>query len=85
MVELAQSAKESDDGQLNSMDVVGGRRVIHTPSEVVSTEQSGTLNDTIEISRNHLINFKDLSAHVNSKQLSLGNFFKPPTSNQPET
>ena len=85
MVELAQSAKESDDGQLNSMDVVGGRRVIHAPSEVVSTEQSGTLNDTIEISRNHLINFKDLSAHVNSKQLSLGNFFKPPTSNQPET
>ena len=85
MVELAQSAKESDDEQLNSMEVVGGRRVIHVPSEVVSTKQSGTSNDTIEISRNHLTNFKNLSAHVNSKQPSLGNFFKPPTSNQPET
>ena len=64
MVELAQSAKESDDEQLNSMEVVGGRRVIHAPSEVVSIEQSRTSNDTIEISRNHLTNFEDLLPHV---------------------
>lgn len=85
MAELAQSAKESDDRQLNSMEVVGGSRVINAPSEVFSVKQSGTLNDTIEISRNNLTNFEDLSAHINSKQLSLGNFFKPSTNNQPET
>ena len=38
MAELAQPTKESDDGQLNSMEVVGERRITHAPSEVVSVE-----------------------------------------------